>query len=179
MSEQWRVCASHPDYEVSSLGRVRRLTHGINTTPGLILKDRDNRGYRRICLTKDRIQKNYAVHRIVWAAFNGPIPDGMQINHKNGIKHDNRLENLEVVTPSENTRHTFRALGRKAVLNPQKGSKNGRAKLSESDLPEIYRLRAAGLSQQRIADRFGVDQTSISRILLQKGWRHAPPPNCN
>lgn len=61
-------------------------------------------------------------HRVIWEAINGPIAAGMQINHINGIKHDNRLENLELVTSSENLRHAYR-LG----LADARGDRNGRA----------------------------------------------------
>ena len=61
-------------------------------------------------------------HRMIWESVHGPIPDGMQINHKNGIKHDNRICNLEVVTPSENTKHAY-ATG----LARADGPFNGRA----------------------------------------------------
>lgn len=49
-------------------------------------------GYRDICIN----YKNYLVHRIVWIIANGPIPDGMQIDHINGIRSDNRLSNLRL-----------------------------------------------------------------------------------
>lgn len=73
-------------------------------------------------------------HRLIWERVNGPIPEGMQINHINGIKHDNRIANLELVTPSENLRHAY-ALG----LTSAKGDKNGRA---------IAKKRAAGVPAQ-------------------------------
>ena len=63
-----------------------------------------------------------SVHRVIWEAVNGPIPEGMQINHINGIKWDNRLANLELVTQSENTKHAY-AIG----LCCAKGERNGRA----------------------------------------------------
>ena len=50
-----------------------------------------------------------AADLVIWEFFNGPIPDGMEINHKNLKKRDNRLQNLELVTHSENIRHGFRS----------------------------------------------------------------------
>lgn len=61
-------------------------------------------------------------HRMIWESVHGPIPQGMQINHINGIKTDNRIVNLELVTPSENTKHAYR-LG----LRRADGEFNGRA----------------------------------------------------
>ena len=55
-------------------------------------------------------------HRIIWVCFNGEIPLGKEINHKNGIKHDNRLENLEIVTRSENMIHAVNILKRELGL---------------------------------------------------------------
>lgn len=63
------------------------------------------------------------VHRLVWEYVHGPIPRDMQINHINGIKHDNRIENLELVTASENTKHAYR-MG----LARADGEHNGRHK---------------------------------------------------
>src|SRR5690606_11936357 len=48
------------------------------------------------------------VHQMVWESVNGPIPEGKEINHINGIKTDNRIANLELVSHLENVRHAFR-----------------------------------------------------------------------
>lgn len=61
-------------------------------------------GYKRVRLQNEKTKRrvNYQVHRLVWEAFNGKIPDGMQVNHINEIKDDNRLENLNLMTQKEN-----------------------------------------------------------------------------
>lgn len=172
--QDWRPAYGfETHYEVSSDGRARRIARGPATRPGRELTPHLLRqGYRRFafCVGHNVTQKT--AHRAVWEAFVGPIPPGMQINHKNGVKDDNRLENLECVTASENTLHGFRVLGRKPAVNPNPGSRNGRAKLTEADIPDIWRLRRTGLSQQEIANRYGVAQTSISRVLRGSGWKN-------
>lgn len=113
-------------------------------------------------------------HRIVYSAFYGKIPDNLQINHINGQKADNRLENLEAVTPSENTRHGYRVLGRKPVINAFPGVKNGRAKLTEEQVLEIRHLTTLGHTNKTLADRFGVSHGLISQVVNRQVWRHVP-----
>lgn len=160
-------------YEISSIGRLRRVKAAARTRPGLINRPGiDKDGYHRYTMSCDMVRSTRTAHRMVYEAFVGPIAEGMQINHKNGKKQDNRLENLEVVTPSENTRHGFRVLGRKPPIHPCPGTRNGRAKLTEDQVREVFQLRALGWSQQKIADRFGVHQTGVSGILRGASWRH-------
>lgn len=96
----------------------------------------------------------------------------MQINHKNGIKSDNRLANLEVVTPSENTQHAHKVLGYTPKRPPHvPGSKNGRALVTESDVHKIRERFRAGETQMSIAASFGITQTTVSRIVLRQTWK--------
>lgn len=60
-------------------------------------------GYVLVCYKR----RNLLAHRIVWIALNGPIADGLEINHRNRVRHDNRPGNLEVVTHAENMAHAF------------------------------------------------------------------------
>ena len=76
-----------------------------------IYKTRDDRGYIRIGLYLSNKYYNIFAHRIVWLFYKGLIPDGLQINHKNGIKDNNRPENLEVVTCQQNIIHAINVLG--------------------------------------------------------------------
>ena len=62
-------------------------------------------GYRLFICFQNGVKKAVLVHRAVWEAFNGPIPEGLEINHKNCVRDDNRLENLELVTRSQNNLH--------------------------------------------------------------------------
>ena len=111
-------------------------------------------------------------HRLAWEAFKGQIPEGMQINHKNGVKADNRLVNLEVVTPSDNTAHKFRVLGHKPPNNPSRGEKNGSAKITGQDVIEIRQRCAAGESRKAIAKEFAITDISVGNIVRRKTWRH-------
>lgn len=100
--EVWRTVPGHPDYDVSSRGRVRsrkgrRYTH-IPVVPVILSCGPDPAGYPRT--TIDR--KHYNVHRLVAAAFHGPCPEGMEVDHINSVRHDNRPENLRYVTRQEN-----------------------------------------------------------------------------
>jgi len=130
-------------------------------------------GYAIATLTVLGKRKFVQLHRITWSAFHGPIPDGMVINHKNGIKNDNRLANLEVVTKSENTAHGYRVLGRKAPNYPSFGEKNGSAKLTEERVRKIRQLYATGKYRQKdIAIMFGVTQRLICIITRREIWSH-------
>lgn len=121
--EEWKKIPIFSDYEVSSFGRVRSIDRiemnslGISRAlVGRVLKlQKSTRGYLSVCI-KD---KPYRVHRLVAMAFLGSV-DGLEVNHKNGVRDDNNLCNLEICTRSENQKHSFRVLGNKAY-QPCKG----------------------------------------------------------
>ena len=73
-----------------------------------MLKPRLNRTfYMMVDLCRESKYTKKSVHRLVWEAFNGPIPGRLEVNHKNLDRADNRLENLELLTHKENVRHAF------------------------------------------------------------------------
>lgn len=96
-------------YSISNEGRVMRNRIGKGTFMGRVLRPgRSSRGYLIVCLydgssRENRITK--AVHKLVAKAFLGPCPKGLQVNHKDGIKQNNHVENLEYVSPSRNSIH--------------------------------------------------------------------------
>lgn len=90
-------------------------------------------GYVGVCLyTKSGDRKRYLVHRLVWITFVGVIADGMQINHKNCIRDDNRLENLEICTPRYNTNYNGAHEKTAAAHKGMKRSEESRRKMSEA-----------------------------------------------
>lgn len=128
--EVWRTTTISPDYQVSSFGRVRsldrkRLVFRKNGTQHLqsfrgknIILQRNHDGYMMLRVDGKAI----SAHRLVALVFCEGWEEGLQVNHKNGIKDDNRPDNLEWVTNSENVSHAFRDLGR---VHPGLGKLNG------------------------------------------------------
>lgn len=110
MKERWKQ--HHTGYWISTLGRV---ISWVNYKKGKrFIKPRlGTPGYLRFSIKRN---KELDVHRAVIETFRGPIPPKMQVNHINGIKTDNRLLNLEVVTRSDNMRHAYKT----GLLKPYK-----------------------------------------------------------
>lgn len=95
-------------YEISSFGRVRRIARAKGATVGGTLKPGINgAGYLYVVLSKKSRTRNIQIHKLVAGAFLGERPVNHEINHKDGLKHNNYASNLEYVTRSENTRHAY------------------------------------------------------------------------
>jgi len=93
-------------YEVSNFGRVRRAKPGINTWKGRLLKfDCDSKGYPHVTTFVKNVKKRHAIHVLVARKFIGPIPSGMEVNHKDLNKGNPRFDNLEYLTPEQNMQH--------------------------------------------------------------------------
>lgn len=165
-------------YAVSDQGGVRRLDTKIyfkgtlGLRKGRILKTtRNSKGYDTIVLCYQGKRKTYAVHRLVMTSFS--IDSPLQVNHKNGEKQDNSLNNLEWSTPGQNQTHAYDT-GLKGH-----GSESGMSKLSE---PSVLQIKIALMEANRkkqsntslykgIAEEYGVSFTSIKWIDKGKTWR--------
>jgi hypothetical protein len=171
--ENWKAVVGYEGlYEVSDMGNIRRIgrwTDGrANKVKGIRKPHKKANGYFRINLYRDKTLKDFAIHRLVLAAFVGPLEFGYEVNHKNGIKNDNRLENLEYLTHSGNKLHSYRVLGAQHF----KGSEAPNAKLDEADVLAIRALRKRGWKIARIAMEFGINKSAICKICRFQAWKH-------
>jgi lambda repressor-like predicted transcriptional regulator len=158
-------------YEVSDQGHVQRIAgwcDGRKRKFGVLSSQPSKRGYCKITLFNARKKSYVRVHKLVMAAFIGPLPLNHAINHKNGVKHDNRLENLEYVTHSENTLHMYHVLKVKHF----RGSEAKNAKISEDEAIAMRVLRRKGWKLKQLAELFGLSASSICWICKNKTWKH-------
>ena len=152
------IAANHPQYRVASDGTVygpRGFALRGHTLPD---------GYMRVTVAGRHILR----HVLVAETFMGPKPDGMQVNHLDGDKSNNRVDNLEYVTPAENTRHSISVLGTERAP----GEKNANARLTARDVREMRRLHASGIPATRVGEQFGIGPSHAWRIATRKSWRH-------
>ena len=129
-----------------------------------------NTGYSVITVRVNGEQKQVRVHRFIWETLVGEIPENLVINHKNGIKTDNRLCNLELVTNKENINHAWNELDRVSV----KGEDKPQAKITEAQAIDIIIMCKNGDSNKVIGNKFGLHPNYISLIRHNKRWKHLP-----
>ena len=176
-AEIWRdIPGFEGFYQASSLGRVRSIDRTITTSNGrqwvqpgksLTPDTNHNGGYLTVQLSRNGIAKRYLVHRLIASAFL-PNPTGLpEVNHKNGLKHQNDTGNLEWADRQRNIDHAV-----EHTLIDNKGEKNQQAKLTENEVLEIRRLSASGLSNSEIAAVTRATRRNVQNITSRTSWKH-------
>lgn len=158
----WARIPDFSDYAVSTHGEVMRLTGGRGTRSGHILKPvLSKRGYLAVNLRREGKTHTKGIHVLIASAFI-PNPEAKpQVNHRDGVKTNNSILNLEWATNAENVKHAYDT----GLNSPITGCQSPRAKLKQEQIRAVWNLRADGLSQEAIAKSVGVAQITISRIL--------------
>lgn len=159
MEEIWKRVQEYPRYEVSNLGRIRAIyIRGIKRNK--ILKPKlTKKGYLEISLYRERKHKSFRLHRLVAQSFI-PNPNNLpQVNHKNGNKLDNRAENLEWCTCSENVTHAFRTGLKHGIRGKEHPSSKRIAQLDlEGNLIKVWE---SSMNIERTLKEINVDQAAV------------------
>lgn len=168
MTNQKWIEGHEGKYSVDTFGRVYSHRHnGVKKLSSNVRKD----GYEQVVVSVDNVRKTYSVHRLVASAFIGQNDD-LTVNHKDGNKNNNRLENLEYCTQAENNRHAFDT----GLKKGRKGSAHHFAKLNENDVILIRFLwenrHINKLTQRQMATVYGVSYQTISDVIAKKVWPH-------
>jgi hypothetical protein len=169
--ETWRPIPTAPGYEASSLGRIRNAARGNVLSPSL----NPETGYLQTTVSIKGRRKTHAVHRAVCAAFHGEPPTtGHQAAHGNGIRTDNRAENLRWATPSENTRDSMEHGTWNRVHQTRRNPRSHLTKLTEDQAREVMALQGkAGATE--VGRRYGVSRGAIRSIWDGRSFRDLAP----
>jgi hypothetical protein len=164
LHEEWRpVVGFEGTHEVSSLGRVRSLLSNKVLKP-----IKHTGGYRCVSPCGKR---HRTIHSLVAAAFIGPRPHGLDINHIDGDKTNNAAVNLEYVTRKENMQHA-----RRTGLWENAGENNGRATATNEQVRKAYELVKGGMPRNEAAAAAGIATHVVSAAVLGKHWGLEPLP---
>lgn len=182
-------------YEISDMGNVKRAKPGVATFVGRPVQPVSSAtGYMQVHLGGSSKRRAY-VHHLVMEAFVSGRPNGMVVNHKDGDKQNNRLSNLEYITPTENSNHAVKTISRRKgpimPTRPLKGKQEGDRhwtkrtpekiargdKMPHSKLtPEIVKMARdrveKGESQKTVAADIGVSVAQMSRIIRRTRWTY-------
>lgn len=178
-TEEWRPVVGFEDiYQISNLGRVWSNPRIVDRKGvrqprgGVFLKLRHNRhGYVVVDLSDRGSDTQRFVHVLVCEAFIGPQPSGHEVAHGDGVRDNNLLSNLRWATRLE------QADDRRKHGTMLHGVRAKQSSLTDHDVTDIRRARIAGEKLRDLADRYGLTESSISRICSGASWPHLPFPN--
>lgn len=168
--EIWKTISGFENYEVSSLSNVKRK-EGTSHLRSINLKGtKDKDGYLKVNLKVSQKTNTKFIHRLVATAFIINTENKPQVNNINGIKDDNRVENLEWCTLSENRQHAYDTGLQNS--DSRKGEKNNFNKLKKEQVEFIINeYKAKKVFQHQLALKFNVSQSCISIIVNKKNWK--------
>ena len=167
MGETWKECVGFNGYFVSTLGRMKSSAKidkkGRYRKERMLILTTNADGYKKTSIQKNGKNLARYVHRLVYEAFIQPIPEGYEINHLNGVRDDNRPQNLDAVTHAENVKYS------KDVLNANYAT-YGNARMTDEQRTKILALKDQGLTHRKIGSIVGFSKSQISNVVSGKCW---------
>lgn len=164
--EVWTTIKGFEKYKVSNFQRVKSIEKNGFHNEKLMKPTIDKDGYYTfILLNENRKPKRISLHRIVALTFIINIENKPQVNHINGIKTDNRVENLEWSTAKENVNHAWD----NNLSKPRLGKNHHNSKLTEKDVLEI---RKSNFSTKELSILYKVDYETIRNVITRRKWKH-------
>lgn len=172
--EEWRTIPDYEGLEASNLGRIRSYRWTLNRfhkemadEPRIKALRLNEKGYLDVGIGHSKTRK---AHVLIAAAFLGPS-NGLDVNHIDGDKTNNHVENLEYVTRSENLKHAFR-LGLATTPFGKRGERSMRAVLTDGKVIEMRERYSNGASRRQLATDFGVSYYTVWDITERRSWTH-------
>lgn len=179
MEEVFKTIPNYEDYEISNCGRVKtkkrkiRYTHAItkeehfreSTERFMKIYFNDLTGYKHVILYKEKKSKTFPIHKLVAITFLGD-PNGLVVNHIDGNKHNNRIDNLEYCTDQYNHEHATKT-GLKAS-----GSQIANSKLNENCVHAIKYFLKKGYSHSELSRAFNISRAAIALINKGETWKN-------
>lgn len=163
--EIWKEVSLDKRYHVSNFGNIKGPVK-----PELKKRIHTN-GYLRVCIKS----KDYYIHRLVAQEFIGPLY-GKEVNHKNSIKTDNSVENLEIVTRQENVVHCYKSGsgkdGQKKRVNKLRGSGTSRSFLTEGIVMSLREQHQSGVGVTELSRNYQINKSTLEKILYYHTWTH-------
>lgn len=177
-AEIWRQLLDFPNYMISNLGRLKMSPSSEGRRRRGIFKPGVGHYYYTTILTnKNGIRKTVTIHRLVALAFLPNPENKPEVNHKDGDKLNNNVENLEWCTRQENMDHAWKN-GLRDNFSEKVRGENSTSSLTEEQVLEIRAMYVPGHGViQGIADKFNVSKNCISGILNKRRWKYLLPEN--
>jgi hypothetical protein len=147
-------------YWASNTGEILSFASGARK---FLKQPKNKKGYPCVCLRGKRVLS----HRVITMSFGLSISNGMQVNHIDGVKHNNSISNLEIVSQVENMQHAKR-LG---LLKPLRKGDNPMAKINQEIADKMRKIYAAGgSSYPKLGKQFGVSKSLVELVIKHRIW---------
>lgn len=168
--EKWRRIPNYSRYECSNTGLIKTFNWKGGSQTRIMKPAADRSGYLRTMLKRDDgVIHTIKVHRIVAQTWIENPENKEEVNHKNAIKTDNNVENLEWATRAENLAHSLD----NDLQYVLKGEEIGNSKLTEKQVLEIRsRFIPRRVTRKILAEEYGVSEATIKEVVLRLTWRH-------